>query len=264
MRDRIWSSTGSARSCSRASTSRPRCSSRARGRSDGRLTSARRGGPRQAACSRPARACGAALRRARLYLPARSRGADRGAGAVRALHVNYGLRRAAPMTSATAPGCADASVSRSRCTARRPPRGNLQAWARRERYETAAALAGGADVAAGHTATDQVETILYRLASSPSRRALLGMQTEHLRGGEAGPAASFITRASTGEYCRSGGSSGETTRPTSSTCSRAAACAASWCRRCARFIPPPRTMCWRWRRSSATRRTCSTSSWTRR
>ena len=34
----------------------------------------------------------------------------------------------------------------------------------------------GADVAAGHTATDQVETILYRLASSPSRRALLGMR----------------------------------------------------------------------------------------
>ena len=31
-------------------------------------------------------------------------------------------------------------------------------------------------MAAGHTATDQVETILYRLASSPSRRALLGMR----------------------------------------------------------------------------------------
>ena len=30
-------------------------------------------------------------------------------------------------------------------------------------------------IAAGHTATDQVETILYRLAASPGRRALLGM-----------------------------------------------------------------------------------------
>src|SRR5580700_6320577 len=30
-------------------------------------------------------------------------------------------------------------------------------------------------VAAGHTASDQVETILYRLAASPGRRALLGM-----------------------------------------------------------------------------------------
>ncbi len=56
--------------------------------------------------------------------------------------------------------------------------GNLQAWARDARYGAAAqlALARGGDVAAGHTATDQVETILYRLASSPSRRALLGMR----------------------------------------------------------------------------------------
>ena len=33
----------------------------------------------------------------------------------------------------------------------------------------------GGDIAAGHTATDQVETVLYRLAASPGRRALLGM-----------------------------------------------------------------------------------------
>src|SRR5262249_53878454 len=38
------------------------------------------------------------------------------------------------------------------------------------------ATATGALIATGHTATDQVETILYRLASSPSRRALLGMR----------------------------------------------------------------------------------------
>ena len=83
------------------------------------------------------------------------------------------------MTSATAPGCASASgwaldVRRPR----RPETGNLQAWARDERYGAAAQLATarGADVAAGHTGTDQVETILYRLASSPSRRALLGMR----------------------------------------------------------------------------------------
>ncbi|HZO07139.1 MAG TPA: ATP-binding protein, partial [Solirubrobacterales bacterium] len=36
--------------------------------------------------------------------------------------------------------------------------------------------AGGATIVTGHTADDQVETILYRLASSPSRRALLGMR----------------------------------------------------------------------------------------
>ena len=36
--------------------------------------------------------------------------------------------------------------------------------------------AATAVVAAGHTATDQAETILYRLAASPGRRALLGMR----------------------------------------------------------------------------------------
>ena len=40
----------------------------------------------------------------------------------------------------------------------------------------AGAEPSGATIATGHTADDQVETILYRLASSPSRRALLGMR----------------------------------------------------------------------------------------
>jgi tRNA(Ile)-lysidine synthase len=56
--------------------------------------------------------------------------------------------------------------------------GNLQAWAREARYAAAAQLAEGEDatIVTGHTADDQVETILYRLASSPSRRALLGIR----------------------------------------------------------------------------------------
>ena len=60
----------------------------------------------------------------------------------------------------------------------RRPEGNLQAWARDARYAEAARLAAerDADVAAGHTASDQVETVLYRLAASPGRRALLGMR----------------------------------------------------------------------------------------
>ena len=58
--------------------------------------------------------------------------------------------------------------------------------------------ASGADVAAGHTATDQVETILYRLASSPSRRALLGMRARE--GRLVRPLLRF-TREQTAAYC---------------------------------------------------------------
>jgi tRNA(Ile)-lysidine synthase len=101
-----------------------------------------------------------------------------GAPAVTALHVAYGLREDAGE---------DEAVCRAVCERRgvplavhRPgaPHGNVQNWARDERYAAAAGLAGArdADVAAGHTASDQVETVLYRLAASPGRRALLGMR----------------------------------------------------------------------------------------
>jgi tRNA(Ile)-lysidine synthase len=60
------------------------------------------------------------------------------------------------------------------------------------------AVERGADVAAGHTATDQVETILYRLASSPSRRALLGMKPRE--GTLVRPLLRF-TREQTAAYC---------------------------------------------------------------
>ena len=45
----------------------------------------------------------------------------------------------------------------------------MQAWARERRYGAARELAAprGAAIATGHTATDQVETVLYRLAASP-------------------------------------------------------------------------------------------------
>jgi tRNA(Ile)-lysidine synthase len=61
-------------------------------------------------------------------------------------------------------------------------------------------------VAAGHTATDQVETILYRLASSPSRRALLGMRAREPLSEVAGkslvrPLLGF-TREDTSAYCK--------------------------------------------------------------
>ena len=83
--------------------------------------------------------------------------------------------------------------------------GNLQAWARDTRYAAAARLAaerGGAPIATGHTADDQVETILYRLASSPSRRALLGMRPRD--GSLVRPLLGF-TRAQTTAYCEERG-----------------------------------------------------------
>jgi tRNA(Ile)-lysidine synthase len=124
-----------------------------------------------------------------------------GTAAVSVLHVNYGLRESA---------AADEQHCRRLCeslgvelTVRKPGAptlGNLQAWARDARYGAAAELASErrAVVAAGHTATDQVETILYRLASSPSRRALLGMR-EH-DGALVRPLLRF-TREQTARYC---------------------------------------------------------------
>ena len=120
---------------------------------------------------------------------------------VTALHVNYGLRDAAAGDEEHCRALGrtlEVPVHVHR--ARRPATGNLQAWARDERYSAAAVLAGEleADMAAGHTATDQVETILYRLASSPSRRALLGMNPRE--GRLVRPLLAF-TRQDTADYC---------------------------------------------------------------
>lgn len=123
---------------------------------------------------------------------------------VRALHVNYGLREEALADERHCRLlCERLGVELELRRAPRPPRrGNLQAWARRIRYEAAAEVAAGRDVAAGHTATDQVETILYRLASSPSRRALLGMRPRE--GSLVRPLLGF-TRERTAAYCRERG-----------------------------------------------------------
>lgn len=87
-----------------------------------------------------------------------------------AMHMNYGLRGAE--------SDADEAFCRAFCeqigvplTVVRPagaPAGNLQAWARDERYAAAARLTDG-DIATGHTASDQAETVLYRLLTSPGR-----------------------------------------------------------------------------------------------
>jgi tRNA(Ile)-lysidine synthase len=128
-----------------------------------------------------------------------------GASSVTALHVNYGLRDAAAEDERHCTAmCARLGVALQVTRPVRPEAGNLQAWAREERYAAAAALAqtAGADVAAGHTASDQVETILYRLASSPSRRALLGMRP---REGKLIRPLLLYTRARTGAYCEERG-----------------------------------------------------------
>ena len=135
-----------------------------------------------------------------------------GAGSVSALHVNYGLRASAERDERhCAALCRRLGVELLVVRAGRPPgepaeptTGNLQAWAREFRYEQARLLAEprGAAIAAGHTASDQVETILYRLAASPGRRALLGMAAAE--GGLIRPLLG-LTREQTAAYCRARG-----------------------------------------------------------
>ena len=96
--------------------------------------------------------------------------------AVSALHVNYGLRPGADE---------DEEFVRRLCERLGVPLraerialgegGNLQERAREARYALADSIAEG-DYAAAHTASDQAETVLYRLAVSPGSRALLGME----------------------------------------------------------------------------------------
>jgi tRNA(Ile)-lysidine synthase len=97
---------------------------------------------------------------------------------VHALHLNYRLRESSDE---------DEQACRRLCAAlridlrvERPElsEGNVQAAAREARYHAAERLrerTGSDWVATGHTRTDLAETVLYRLATSPGRRAMLGM-----------------------------------------------------------------------------------------
>jgi tRNA(Ile)-lysidine synthase len=129
-----------------------------------------------------------------------------GADAVTAVHVNYGLRDDSHADEAhCAALCEWLGVELEVERPRRPEGpGNLQSWARDTRYAAAARLAldREAVIATGHTADDQLETILYRLASSPSRRALLGMKPHD--GGLVRPLLGF-TREQTTAYCEERG-----------------------------------------------------------
>ena len=173
------------------------------------------------------------------------------AGPVTALHVNYGLREA-DADEAHCAALADGLGAAFEVRRPGPPRGNVQAWAREVRYREAAKL--GPVVATGHTATDQVETVLYRLAASPGRRALLGMRDR--------PGVIRLllrcTREETAAHCTERGLPGARTPPTRAAPSRATGCATNCCPRCAPSTPRPRpTSCAR-SRSCATRPRCST------
>src|SRR4051812_1223993 len=119
---------------------------------------------------------------------------------VEALHVNYGLR-------GEASDC-DERFCRELCErlgvtlhverATLGGEGNLQAEARDVRYAAAERVAAG-DWAAAHTASDQAETVVSRLAVSPGRRALLGMEPR--RGRLVRPLLA-VSRDDTREYCR--------------------------------------------------------------
>jgi tRNA(Ile)-lysidine synthase len=98
---------------------------------------------------------------------------------VTALHLNYGLRPDSDLDEETVrelSACLGIGLE-----VERPPLGggNVQAEAREVRYAAAERLrrSSGADwIATGHTRTDLAETVLYRLATSPGRRALLGLR----------------------------------------------------------------------------------------
>jgi tRNA(Ile)-lysidine synthase len=121
---------------------------------------------------------------------------------VGALHVNYGLR---------ADAAEDEELVRAICTERAVPLvvervelgagGNLQERAREARYLLAERQAEG-DYAAAHTASDQAEGVLYRLAVSPGSRALLGMAPR--RGRLVRPLLG-VTRAEVRDYLRARG-----------------------------------------------------------
>jgi tRNA(Ile)-lysidine synthase len=123
--------------------------------------------------------------------------------AVTALHVNYGLR----------PGADDDErFVRELCERLGVPLtvervalpeggGNLQERAREVRYALAERHADG-DYAAAHTASDQAETVLYRLAVSPGSRALRGMAPR--RGRLVRPLLG-VTRADVRDYLRARG-----------------------------------------------------------
>jgi tRNA(Ile)-lysidine synthase len=102
-----------------------------------------------------------------------------GPASVTALHLNYRLRPDSDRDEATCRELCSRLGIELEVEMPSLGGGNVQAEAREARYaaaERARRAAGLEWIATGHTRTDLAETIIYRLASSPGRRALLGLR----------------------------------------------------------------------------------------
>ena len=148
---------------------------------------------------------------------------------------------ATPPTPTSAPPASSARRSRidlhvERLAGRSGPGQPPGRGARRPlRGRRAAARRAGADwIATGHTRTDVAETMLYRLAASPGRRALLGLPPGRARssGRCSRSRASRRARSRRRPGCRS-----PTTRPTTTRASPATGSAPRCCRCCAELSP---------------------------
>jgi tRNA(Ile)-lysidine synthase len=128
--------------------------------------------------------------------------ADRLGASLTALHVNYGLREDSPLDQALVQRlCSERNIPLTVEAVELGSEGNLQDRARTARYALAEQLAEG-DYAAAHTASDQAETVLYRLAVSPGPRALHGMPPR--RGRLVRPLLA-VTREEVRDYLRARG-----------------------------------------------------------
>ena len=128
--------------------------------------------------------------------------ADRLGASLTALHVNYGLREDSGLDQALVEElCGERNIPLTVEAVELGAEGNLQDRARDARYALAEELAEG-DYAAAHTASDQAETVLYRLAVSPGSRALHGMPPR--RGRLVRPLLA-VTREEVRDYLRARG-----------------------------------------------------------
>lgn len=96
-----------------------------------------------------------------------------------ALHVDYRLRAESDEDQRAAAGLCERFGIELITIRAGKPEGNVQAWARELRYAEAEAIRRERNldwIATGHTETDVAETVIYRLAASPGRRALAAMR----------------------------------------------------------------------------------------